>query len=461
MVAMFTEFHRLTHHELVDRLIDTALAEVPGRLRRECPAVADAEFTRRGVRRVLDRYESGRDFIQAERQAGGTIVRSTYFENLHSDRRRKLIEATGDALRSNLSRWFAMAGINHLSVFPELAGRAVCAADGHYIAHACHAARDDKGRQVAFGNIYALDLASGLSFPVCAILSGHSMHPNEWALLKKSDRKFLRKAAMGRMGWSAAHRPLLVYDRAGADAEFMEEQAMLGGNGFDMITRAKENMCIRVLAANRFDLDDQVNAGVLHDARVRLANGVELRVVVYRCPEAGEKYRCITTEQKLRPGVIAWLYFMRWRIEKVFDVFERKLGEDKAWSTDDPANGARPCQSEFICIAYNILLFVQAVLATDAGISDIKSAGKREKELARRQREVEMHNEAVMAKAKKKRMTRRPRGLRSLNPLLAAIVRQWHQMTRQFIRCFRNLLHAEKSLAECFGEYERYLAAYI
>ena len=57
------------------------------------------------------------------------------------ERRRKLTEAAGDALRSQLSRWFAGAGVNQLSVFPELAGRAVCAVDGHYIEHACHSRR--------------------------------------------------------------------------------------------------------------------------------------------------------------------------------------------------------------------------------------------------------------------------------------------------------------------------------
>src|SRR3990172_101459 len=120
MGYQFAEFHGLTHVEMVERLIAMALAEVPDRLQRECPAVGDAEFIMRGVRRVFEKYESGRDFIQAARQGGEVITRAAYFENLHSDRRRKLTEATGDALRSLLARWFAGAGVNHLSVFPEL-----------------------------------------------------------------------------------------------------------------------------------------------------------------------------------------------------------------------------------------------------------------------------------------------------------------------------------------------------
>jgi len=461
MGYQFAEFHGLTHVEMVERLIAMALAEVPDRLQRECPAVGDAEFIMRGVRRVFDRYESGRDFIQSLRQAGEIITRAAFFENLHSERRRKLTEAAGDALRAHLSRRFAAAGVNHLSVFPELAGRAVCAADGHYIEHACHSPRDEKGRQVAFGNIYALDLAYGLSFPICAILSGHSMHPNEWALLKKSDKRLLRKMAMSRMGWDSRSKPLLVYDRAGADAEFMEAGSFLARNGFDMITRAKCNMCFEVVSIAQFDKNDKVNAGVLRDAEVKLANGVELRMITYKCPETGEKYEFITTERKLRPGVVAWLYFMRWRIEKVFDVFEQKLGQKKAWSADESADGARPCQADLICMGYNILLFVQTVLEADAGIKDIKSAEKREKELAERRIKVEEHNAEVAAKAKKNGSSRKPRNLRSIHPLLGEVARQCHQMTRQFIRCFRNLFHSQRTMAECFGEYGRYQSAYL
>ena len=461
MGYQFAEFHGLTHVEMVERLITMALAEVPERLQRKCPAVGDAKFIMRGVRRVFDRYESGRDFIQTLRQAGEVITRAAFFENLHSERRRKLTEAVGDALRSQLSRWFAEAGVNQLSIFPELAGRAVCAADGHYIEHACHSQRDEKGRQVAFGNIYALDLACGLMFPICAIMSGHSMHPNEWALLKKSDQKLLRKLAMSRMGWNSESKPILIYDKAGADAEFMETKSFLSRNGLDMITRAKDNMRQEVVSIAQFDKDDKVNAGVLRDAEVRLANGVELRMINYKCAETGEKYEFITTDRKLRPGVIAWLYFMRWRIEKVFDVLEQKLGQNKAWSADKPADGVRPCQADLICMGYNILLFVQAVLEADAKIKDVKSAEKREKELEERRIKVEAHNAEVVDKAKKKGSTRKPRNLRSLHPLLGEVAQLCHQMTRQFIRCFRNLFHTEKTMAECFIEYERYQAAYL
>ncbi len=38
----------------------------------------------------------------------------------------------------------------------------------------------------------------------------------------------------------------------------------------------------------------------------------------------------ITTDASLRPGVVALLYLLRWKIEKVYDVFKNKLFATKA-----------------------------------------------------------------------------------------------------------------------------------
>jgi hypothetical protein len=86
---------------------------------------------------------------------------------------------------------------------------------------------------------------------------------------------------------------------------------------------------------------------------------------------------------------------------------------------------------------------------------------KRERELERREEVVEAHNAELWDKAKRDKSTRKPRGLRSLHPLLAEVVQQWHQMTCQFIRCFRGLFHSRKTLAECFCWYNRYLEKYL
>lgn len=457
MEKVFAKYLGLTHKELVDRIIKETLADIPDRFTRECPSVNDPEFIDRGVRRVLYKYESGREFIQEIQQEGGHIPRSTYFENLHSDRRKLMLDAAGDSMRAKFRCLFGKAGRNQLAQFPELSGRGVFSADGHYIEHASHSPRDAKGRQVAFGNIYAVDLAYGLTFPIQSILAGRTMHPNEWAVLKRDTKRMMRRMGMSRLGWHANTRPILIYDRAGADATYMEEKALLENNGFDMITRAKENMCVEKLADRPFVKDDIVNTGVLSDCEVKLANGVRLRQVEYKCPESQIKYTFITTERKLRPGVIAWLYFSRWRIEKVFNVFEQKLGENKAWVTDIHSEGVSPCQPEFICMGYNILVFMQAILETEANIKDRMSEEKRRKEIEDRQREVDEHNARLMAKAKKNNSKRKPRGIKAIHPMLLKVVQQCHQMTLQFIRCFRNLLRTQKTLADSFSDYERLL----
>ena len=461
METMFADYHGLTHLEIAERLLAMALAEVPDRMRRNCEAVDDPAFLLMGLRRVLEqRYVSGREFIQSEQMAGDELARSTYFATLASPRRRALAEAVEEELRAKLSRWLALAGVNHLALFPELAGRAVFAADGHYIEHACHSPRDEKGRQVAFGNIFANDLSTGLLFPVCAILAGHSMHPNEWALLKQATKKLLRKMGMSRQGWDSGRRPLLIYDRAGADANFMVKE-FLARNGFDMITRAKENMRFEVLAKLPFDKADKFNAGVLLDELVKLANGAALRRVTFKCLESGTVYEFLATERKLRPGVVALLYLMRWRIEKVFDVSEQKLGQDKAWSSSGPAGGPRPCQADFVSMAYNTMVFVKAIAELDGGAKGTMVEAKRERELELREEVVEAHNAELWDKAKRDKSARKPRGLRPLHPLLAEVVQQWHQMTCQFIRCFRGLFHSRKTLAECFCWYSRYLEKYL
>lgn len=76
----------------------------------------------------------------------------------------------------------------------------------------------------------------------------------------------------------------------------------------------------------------------------------------------------ITTNYNLRPGLIALLYLLRWKIEKTYDVFKNKLLEQKAW-----ANGATAhlCQAHFIFLLYNLLVLLQARLE-QAGIYKLK-----------------------------------------------------------------------------------------
>jgi hypothetical protein len=418
------------------------------------------------------RSGSGRAHIQAREQENDPVARATYFQNLASPRRRQLAAAVSDSLFAKLSRLAREAGVDHLRMFPELAGRAIFAGDGHYVEHASHSPRDSKGRHVAFGVIYSFDLSSGLALPVCDIASGETMHPNEWALMKKSDRRVLDAAAMARKGWDSSRRPILVYDRAGADGTHMGEKAALGAMGFDMITRLKDNMRPALVSEMAFDKGDMANEGVVSDWEVTLACGAALRMVTYKCPETRKTYNFITTERSLRPGVIAWLYRARWRVEKVFDVMEQKLGQDKAWHSSGLDDGIRSCQADFICMGYNILHLIEILLAAEAGIENRKAQDKRDAEIdarvaaaatetAKRTSPQRTSPQPASKKGVQKKVSNKKAPYKKVPELLREFVQQWHQMTRQFIRCFQNLFRSSRTIVECFCDYRRYLSGYI
>lgn len=78
--------------------------------------------------------------------------------------------------------------------------------------------------------------------------------------------------------------------------------------------------------------------------------GVMMRRVTYRDPATGGVFRFITGEMTLPPGLIAFLYKMRWDIEKTFDEKKTKLGVKRAWATTPTA---RCRQAHFVCLAHN------------------------------------------------------------------------------------------------------------
>ncbi len=101
-----------------------------------------------------------------------------------------------------------------------------------------------------------------------------------------------------------------------------------------------------------FDREDPVNAGVLADELVSNQSGTMVRRVRFRLPETGEVMEFLTTLGKaVAPGVVAQLYFMRWRIEKSFDEVKNKLHETKAWALSPEA---KRMQATFIVLAYNL-----------------------------------------------------------------------------------------------------------
>jgi len=419
-------------------LIDQLLAPMDNvlqnysRLRRDCPGIPDRDFLGLGFLRTLSQARSGRDFLQQQHEIfDADVQRSSFFDCLHSSRRCQFL--------SEISREVYVRGRQNqsadlLQVFPELRGRRVWAGDGHKIEHACHALRDSKGRQVAPNTLYLLCLHSGLMFHLAAV-QGDGYYRHEMPVFRQALPEFLRQEF--RQGKSQ-QPPLFILDPAFVDHGFWEQQSQLRQCGALMITRAKNDIAPKKFKPKSFDRDDPVNRGVDADSLVTFAGGQTLRLIQYADPETGIGYQFLTTDLELRPGVIAWLYLLRWRIEKVFDTSKNKLEETKAW-----ANGevARQIQGHFLALTHNLLVLFRGFLESDFGMRDQKLENKRRDHLAER---------AKTAKA-------RGYQLHPLHWQMPRIV----QLSLQFIRTLRNQILAKVSFHKALAQIRAMLVAYL
>jgi hypothetical protein len=322
------QMQNLTLEELVREQLDSALACC--RSTRQCPELEDRDFLFEGVVRVLGTYDSGRAWLQHQReQARAHTPRSTAFDALNSPRRHATVAEAAEVLQRNLVQALAGDGVDHLADFPELADWNVLATDGHAVEHAVHAARDERGRHVADAGLYTLDLRTGLTAFLRPV-AGNGHHAHEWPAFKASVRH-LRSAL----------RTLWIVDRAFIDNAGWDG---LRRKGIYQITRLKENMYPVEEQPMRFDHADPVNVGVKRFSRVRF-RGVQgfFLLVDYRDPETGQRYQFLSSlPDTFRPGLIAWLYFLRWKIEKLYDTFKNKLHQTKAWANSAAAAAHPP-----------------------------------------------------------------------------------------------------------------------
>jgi hypothetical protein len=141
-----------------------------------------------------------------------------------------------------------------------------------------------------------------------------------------------------------------------------------------VITREKENMNSTIYGANEFDPEDPVNLGVLADDLAGYSTAA-LRRIHYRDPNTGKDFVFITTCNHLRPGVIALLYFMRWKIEQTYDVFKNKFKVRKARGTGETST---TMQAHFVALLHNLLTLLLAHL-------EKKGAGARRHHQAKNQ----------------------------------------------------------------------------
>jgi hypothetical protein len=388
------------------------------RHRRDTPELSDEQFLRGGFQRVLGHFDSGRDFVQDRQDCGEALARTTWFDALHSRRRAAMVAEVATRSYEVFDRFLQPR--DWLGAFPELAGRAVWAVDGHHLEHACRAARDPKDEFVSVGLVYGLCLHSGLQRALVPF-QGDGVRRHEFPVFKQHLPRWLQQDRGEKL-------PIVVGDPAYIDVLHWALQKIQGQAV--IITREKDNMKPTVIAHHPFDPQDPVNRGVEADQMAGYTYAY-LRRIVYCDPASGERFIFLTTEDRLRPGVIALLYLLRWKIEKVFDVFKNKFHQQKAW-----ANGeiAIHTQAHLTALTHNLLTILLATL---------ELAGIREQKIERQQ--------AARIKA-------RPENHRVP---AQEMVRHAAQLTCQFIRLLRHCLVYNTSWREALPLFQRRLEAYL
>jgi len=338
---------------------------------RQCPELPDMTFIMACLKRVITQHKSGRDFLQFLHDVEGQEIKSsTFFEAFKSQRRLHTVRESSFLYHDLLSKLLTSAGVDHLSQFPELTGYEVFSADGHFIKHSSHLKKKQGSNKIyAAGNIYAQNIRNGLLQLLTPVTDGSA---------KKHELPHF-KNAIEILNFSK--KIIWVLDRAYMDYRWWEKQKAMKRN---IISRAKSNMSVLYCGDLSFNPHDLVNAGVVSDRLGGFSTTAStIRIIEYINPEDGEEFTFYTTlPSNIRPGVICWLYFLRWKIEKAFDCFKNDLGEKKAWGT-----GTTPLQIQgySICIIYNFIHFLSETIQKTHDCKDNKSERKYHDNLKKRE----------------------------------------------------------------------------
>ena len=334
---------------------------------RDCPNLSDAAWIHLGLNRVFHEVPSGRAFLQQHGpQLEDCPPRSNYFEALKSPRRLRLLTE----LNQRHARKLVATLPDALARYKDLAEFDLYAGDGHWHGAAAHDAQID-GTKYAVGHFYLLDLRR---HTLRHLALGEGKKEHDMHVLKRLTAQALRQDA------PKGRKVLYVWDKAGIDFQAWHQWKQTSGIYF--ISLEKTNMNLEVMGQPDWDRSDPVNAGIQSVELVAGAAGVMLRRIRYVEPVTGEVLVFLTTEMTLRPGLVAFLYKLRWDIEKVFDQLKNKLREQHAWASS--AN-AKVAQAQFICLLHNLLLGVEARLL-DEGIENHAELARKAKSLAAAQK---------------------------------------------------------------------------
>lgn len=279
-------------------------------LKRNCSSLSDEQFINSGITRIISQNKTGREFLQrSEEEFDIQIPRSTFSDAMHSLRRLDLIRQVSSLSYESLNRQLHADNVDYLHEFKEIDGYDLFSVDGHFIEHSSHTQRNSKGKLYASGNLYALNMRSGLMQHFACVSDGSEKN-HEMPIFRERIKNF-----------NTEKKTIWINDRAYIDYRWWVNQKKKGNY---VISKVKTNNSILYCGILSFDKDDPVNAGVVSDKLGGLtSSGYTVRIIEYIDPETAEKMTFYTTlGNEVRPGVVCWLYFLRWKIEKVFDCFK-------------------------------------------------------------------------------------------------------------------------------------------
>ena len=396
---------------------------------RRCVKYSDSDFLQAGIGRVMAPVQSGREWVQQlQMTINAAINVSLFFDGLKSKRRLRLLEEINASLLNDLK---SVAGTRKdpLRNIPSLDAYAVYASDGHYEEAASHTKPlFDKIRPPA--GFFAINLRTrGLSLLDIARPKPLKVKEHDITALKRLGSTLLR------MGEPKGVKVIHVYDPAIVD---YRAWAMWKARGVYTITCEKNNSAAEIQGELEWDATLSENAGVVSDHLVAPGAGYLLRRVVYVDPVLGTTYRFLTNVIEVPPGAIAFLYKLRWDIEKAFDEKKNKLNEKKSWATSTTALSQ---QAQFIAITYNLMNLLENTLEDEEGVKD-------EKVLERKRKRTEYEEEL----AQKRNATPNTHVSQHQRP---------SQRSLQFIRWLRHCLTFETPWSEGVDLLRPYMAKYI
>lgn len=390
----------------------------------------DLQYLKCGVDRVLDASLSGREWVQkAAGVFNAPITVSSYFFALNSPRRLELITDVDAWIRNRADQRPGKA--DPLAEHNELKDYAVFATDGHEHAASAHES-PIQGVKRGRAHILSLNLRSHSlqRLGSCVPTAGKKKKHEITALGE------LPGAAM-RMGQPKATKVIHVYDPAILCYDLWHRWKQ--GHGVYIITLEKTNSALQLQGDLDFDCCDPRNAGVISDQLVgSQISASMLRRICYQDPASGLFYYFLTNERTLPPGLIAWLYRLRWDIEKVFDETKNKLGQKKAWGKSE---FTKTQHLLFMCMCHNMLLLFEQYLKNEHGIQDLKSLSKQ-------------------IQQKKKEILEARQNQRTPNPLYCQVLR-CTQRSQQFLRWLRNEWYRPRPLRVAIAALKPLMIAYL